>query len=89
MSGNVRIKICGITSPEDAIAAVEAGADLIGINFVPTSKRCVDIPTAAAICETIADVPVGAFLSGGVDSVALVGLLSETHPDPIRTVSFK
>ena len=53
MSGNVRIKICGITSPEDAIAAVEAGADLIGINFVPTSKRCVDIPTAAAICETI------------------------------------
>jgi asparagine synthase (glutamine-hydrolysing) len=37
--------------------------------------------------HTIADVPVGAFLSGGVDSVALVGLLSETHPDPIRTVT--
>jgi asparagine synthase (glutamine-hydrolysing) len=37
--------------------------------------------------HTIADVPVGAFLSGGVDSVALVGLLSETHPEPIRTVT--
>lgn len=58
MSGNVRIKICGITSSEDAIVAVEAGADLIGINFVPTSKRCVDIPTAAAICESIAEAQV-------------------------------
>jgi asparagine synthase (glutamine-hydrolysing) len=37
--------------------------------------------------HTIADVPVGVFLSGGVDSVALVGLLSEAHPDPIRTVT--
>ena len=37
--------------------------------------------------HTIADVPVGAFLSGGVDSAALVGLLSEAHPDPIRTVT--
>jgi asparagine synthase (glutamine-hydrolysing) len=37
--------------------------------------------------HTVADVPVGAFLSGGVDSAALVGLLSEVHPDPIRTVT--
>jgi asparagine synthase (glutamine-hydrolysing) len=35
----------------------------------------------------IADVPVGAFLSGGVDSSALVGLLSQLHPEPIRTVT--
>lgn len=58
MSGNVRIKICGVTSPEDAVAAADAGADLIGINFVPTSKRRVDIATAEAICEAIASRPV-------------------------------
>jgi asparagine synthase (glutamine-hydrolysing) len=35
----------------------------------------------------LADVPVGAFLSGGVDSSALLGLLSEVHDAPIRTVT--
>lgn len=35
----------------------------------------------------IADVPVGAFLSGGVDSSALVGLMSEVHRGAIRTVT--
>ena len=37
--------------------------------------------------HTIADVSVGAFLSGGVDSVAILGLLSEVHPDPIQTIT--
>lgn len=58
MSGNVRIKICGVGSPEDALVAVEAGADLIGINFVPSSPRYVDIHVAESICEAIADAPV-------------------------------
>jgi asparagine synthase (glutamine-hydrolysing) len=35
----------------------------------------------------IADVPVGSFLSGGVDSSALVGLFAEIHAGPIRTVN--
>ena len=58
MSGNVRIKICGVQNPEDALAAVEAGADLVGVNFVPSSPRCVDISTAEAICNVIAKSPV-------------------------------
>ena len=35
----------------------------------------------------VSDVPVGAFLSGGVDSSALVGLLAELHRGPLRTVT--
>jgi len=35
----------------------------------------------------VSDVPVGAFLSGGVDSSALVGLMSEVLPGPVRTVT--
>lgn len=35
----LRIKICGLTTPEDALAAIEFGAEALGFNFVPTSKR--------------------------------------------------
>lgn len=53
MTGSVRIKICGVTTPEDAMAALEAGADLIGVNFVEGSKREVDRKQALEICEAL------------------------------------
>jgi len=37
----MRVKICGLTSYEDAAAAVEAGADMLGFNFYPPSPRCI------------------------------------------------
>ena len=49
----VRIKICGVTHPDDARAAVDAGADMIGLNFVPGSPRCLDLRTAQAICSRV------------------------------------
>jgi phosphoribosylanthranilate isomerase len=53
VTGSVRIKICGLKTPEDALAAVEAGPDLIGINFVEGSKRQVDLKQALEICEAL------------------------------------
>ena len=50
---NVRIKICGIVDPDDARAAVDAGAALIGLNFVPGSPRCIDLKAAEAICNAV------------------------------------
>jgi phosphoribosylanthranilate isomerase len=53
VTGSVRIKICGVLTAEDALAALEAGADLIGVNFVPGSPREVDLKKAAEICGAL------------------------------------
>ena len=50
---NVRIKICGIIHPDDAESAIAAGADLLGLNFVPNSPRCLDLKTAAAVAGRV------------------------------------
>lgn len=48
-----RIKICGITRIEDALAASSAGADAIGLVFHAASPRAVDIEQAAAIVKAL------------------------------------
>jgi phosphoribosylanthranilate isomerase len=49
------IKVCGITSVDDASAALDAGADALGVNFVPRSKRYVDVTAARRVREAVGD----------------------------------
>jgi phosphoribosylanthranilate isomerase len=60
----VKIKICGITSVEDARAAVESGADAIGFVFVRSSPRYITSDRAATIVASIPSsvLPVGVFV---------------------------
>jgi len=64
MSG-VRIKICGLTRAEDALAAVRLGADALGFNFWPGSKRHVDPAVAGGIIARLPPfvTPVGVFVN--------------------------
>lgn len=76
----VNVKICGIRSMESAVAAIEAGADFLGFNFVPISKRYI-IPSHA---KTIIDAVrhrvkiVGVFQDADIktvnDTIALLDL---------------
>jgi phosphoribosylanthranilate isomerase len=50
---NTKVKICGIRSVESALAAIAAGADFIGLNFVPTSKRKITEQTAREIIAAV------------------------------------
>ena len=59
----VRIKICGLTTPQDAAKAIEFGADALGFNFFPGSKRCVSIEAAA---DWIARLP------DGIEKIAIL-----------------
>lgn len=49
-----RIKICGVTRPEDAAHAVSCGAEAIGINFFPASPRFVAEELAREIVGAVA-----------------------------------
>lgn len=49
----VKVKICGIRTLEQANAAINAGADFLGFNFVPTSKRYINPNDAKKIINQI------------------------------------
>ncbi len=49
-----RVKICGITRPEDAAVVVASGADALGLVFYPPSPRCVSTATARGIAMAVA-----------------------------------
>jgi phosphoribosylanthranilate isomerase len=48
-----KVKICGITNYDDAIAAMDMGADLLGFNFYPASPRYVMPEQAAGIINKL------------------------------------
>ncbi len=51
---SVRVKICGVTRVQDALAALDYGAEIIGLNFHPPSPRCVSLERADEIRRAIA-----------------------------------
>jgi phosphoribosylanthranilate isomerase len=69
-----RVKICGITNVDDALAAVAAGADAIGLVFYPGSPRAVTTLVAQAICAALPPF------------VTSVGLFVDAEPALIREI---
>ena len=53
METRLQVKICGVRTLEDARVAAEAGADFIGLVFVPGRRRRLEIPDAANIVKEI------------------------------------
>ena len=49
----IKIKICGFTRLEDALAACELGVDILGFNFIPESKRYINPYAAREMIESL------------------------------------
>lgn len=79
-----RIKICGLTHPQHAVAAAQAGADAIGLVFYPQSSRVLGMEQA---CRISAAVPafvcrVALFLDATADEIA--GIIAAVRPDALQ-----
>lgn len=70
------VKVCGITNLEDALAAVEAGADLLGFNFCARSPRYISAEEARRIIERMPE------------GVACVGVfVNESSPEDVLRIA--
>ena len=83
-----QVKICGVTSVEDAVMIASSGADAIGLNFIPGSPRCLDLKRATEIAQKLPSdiVRIGVFVGRpssemlmvaeqiGLDAIQLHGL---------------
>ena len=72
MSARTRIKICGVSRPEDVAAAVDAGADAIGLVFHPGSPRFVTLAQAESLAKALPPyvTPVGLFVNAEPATIA-------------------
>lgn len=73
-SAVVRVKICGLTHRDDALHAVECGADALGFVFAPRSRRRAE---PAAVARIVAEVPRG---------VATVGVFQDQPLAVVREI---
>jgi phosphoribosylanthranilate isomerase len=71
----LRIKICGLTTPQDAAAAIEFGADALGFNFFPGSKRYLQVEQSR---DWISALP---------GTAEKVGILVDPSPERAREIA--
>jgi phosphoribosylanthranilate isomerase len=73
----IHVKVCGLTSVDDALAAIDLGAAAIGLNFVPSSPRRIDVARARAIADAI---------HAANAKVQVVGVVADLSVDDMRAL---
>ncbi|NOK85688.1 MAG: hypothetical protein GFH27_549367n3 [Chloroflexi bacterium AL-W] len=75
----VKVKICGVTTFDDALFAAQAGADLLGLNFYKSSPRYITPEDAQVLCDNLrselgAETPVlvGVFVNEVVGKISAI-----------------
>jgi phosphoribosylanthranilate isomerase len=75
------VKVCGITSPRDGVLAASLGADALGLNFYPGSKRVITVEVARRIVQALPPFVwvVGVFVNASRASVRRVARIVGLH----------
>ena len=95
-----RVKICGVTLPDDAARVASVGADFVGLNFWPKSKRYLAVDRAAMLASIVRSTStakiVGVFVNADVEEIQavcarvdldIVQLHGDESPDFVKRVS--
>lgn len=78
------VKICGLRTPETVEAAIEAGADMVGLVFFPRSPRNVSIADARALREQVGGRALVVALTVDADDALLDAIRDEVRPDIVQ-----
>ncbi len=79
-----RVKICGLTRPDDALAAAAAGADAIGLVFYAQSPRAVDAAQARSVLALLPPFVTSVGLFVDADPAFVRGVLAEVPLDLLQ-----
>lgn len=65
----MKVKICGVTTKEEAEHAASHGADYIGLVFHAASKRNIHLHEAIKICQAVGNLAVGVFVEQNIEQI--------------------
>lgn len=78
------VKICGLSTPETLDVALEAGADLVGFVFFPTSPRHVTLAQAARLGQQVGGRALKVALAVDADDAMLADMVAALRPDILQ-----
>ena len=78
------VKICGLSTPETLDVALEAGADMVGLNFFSPSPRYVSLETARALGSRVGGRARKVAVMVDADDTLLGGIVEALEPDMLQ-----
>ena len=81
---SIRVKICGLSTPETVETAVAAGADYLGFTFIPRSPRFISHERAASLAALVPSSVAKVALTVDADDAALDAAVEALDPDILQ-----